>query len=71
MAFLLEKISKKRIFEKKIKKNEKNLKKLLTMVIYMWYIFIALDKKALKNPLKNKGKMIFENWAKRQDYLSS
>lgn len=61
MAFLLEKISKKRIFEKKIKKNEKNLKKLLTMVIYMWYIFIALDKKALKNPLKNKGKMIFEN----------
>lgn len=61
MAFLLEKISKKRNFKKKIKKNEKNLKKLLTMVIYMWYILIALDKKALKNPLKSKGKMIFEN----------
>mgnify|MGYP006961121719 CR=1 FL=1 len=59
------------VFEEKWKK----LKKVVDMTIWMWYIFIALDKKkskkSVKSLCKTRVEMIFENWAKRQDYLSS
>ena len=41
------------------------MKKVVDMTIWMWYIFIALDKKKLKKSVKSlcktKAEMIFEN----------
>lgn len=38
-------------FLKKKQKKVKKMKKVVDMVIRMWYIFIALDKKECKSPL--------------------
>ena len=41
----------KTLFCRKNKKKTKNLKKVVDMVIWMWYIYNALDKKECKKPL--------------------